>query len=135
MNATVWTTIVGLVIMAIGSIGFPVYLNRSKNKRSAEENADKRQEATRQENFIDSREVAIMFKSERDRLQTRLDAMQADYERRMHELQSENERALAAAAAKWKEQHDRDQAQIAELRAELQSLYRQLYQQPPHHSP
>lgn len=120
MNATVLTTLIGLVITALGTIAFPIYLNRSKNRVT-----------TSEQKSVDSREVAKMFKDERDRLQLRLDTMQADYERRMQTLQIENERALSAAEATWKAQHERDQTQIVELRSELQGLYRQLYQQPP----
>jgi hypothetical protein len=120
MNATVLTTILGLVITAIGTIVYPLYLNRNKAK------AD-----TAEQESVDSREVAKMFKEERDRLQLRLDTMQAGYEQRMVALRQENERALTAAKAAWQVQHENDQNQIAELRDELQNLYRQLYRSPP----
>jgi hypothetical protein len=120
VNAAVLTTIMGLCVTAIATIGFPMYLNRSKVKTS-----------TAEQESVDSREVAKMFKDERDRLQLRLDTMQADYERRMVAMRQENERALTAAKNAWQVQHDSDQAQITELRIELQNLYRQLYRQPP----
>ena len=119
MSATVWTTLIGLLITAVGTIAFPVYLNRTK-----------RQDTSIDQKSVDSREVAKMFKDERDRLQLRLDTMQADYERRMHELRLENAKALAEVEATWKARHERDQDQIADLRTELQGLYRQLYQPP-----
>lgn len=120
MNPTVLTTILGLVVTAIGTIAFPMYLNRSKTKTTVAE-----------QESVDSREVAKMFKEERDRLQLRLDTMQAGYEQRMVALRQENERALSAAKAVWQAQHEHDQAQITGLRDELQTLYRQLYRQPP----
>jgi Skp family chaperone for outer membrane proteins len=131
VNATVLTTIMGLCVTAIATIAFPMYLNRSKVKTT-----------TAEQESVDSREVAKMFKDERDRLQLRLDTMQADYERRMTVLQAdyerrmstlreEGERALAAAKAAWQVQHETDQTQVAGLRDELQTLYRQLYRQPP----
>jgi Skp family chaperone for outer membrane proteins len=120
VNATVLTTIMGLFITAIATIAFPMYLNRSKVKTT-----------TAEQESVDSREVAKMFKDERDRLQLRLDTMQADYERRMSTLREESERALAAAKAAWQVQHETDQTQVAGLRDELQTLYRQLYRQPP----
>lgn len=125
MNATVLTTVIGLVITAVATIGFPLYLNRSRTTTTA----------VAQES-VDSREVARMFKGERDRLQLRLDTMQADYERRMAALRVENAQAMAVMKATWDSQHERDQTQITELRAELQGVYRQLYQQnPPPRSP
>lgn len=120
MNPTVLTTILGLVVTAIGTIAFPMYLNRSKTKTTVAE-----------QESVDSREVAKMFKEERDRLQLRLDTMQAGYEQRMVALRQENERALSAAKSAWQVQHDTDQNQIAELREELRNLYKQLYRQPP----
>jgi hypothetical protein len=113
VNATVLTTIIGLAITAIGTILFPLYLNRSKHTETVAE-----------QDSVDSREVAKMFKEERDRLQLRLDTMQANYERQM-----------ATMEAGWRSQHDKDQAQINDLRAELQGVYRQLYQQPPRPAP
>jgi Skp family chaperone for outer membrane proteins len=121
----------GLCITAIATIAFPMYLNRSKVKTTVAE-----------QESVDSREVAKMFKEERDRLQLRLDTMQADYERRMTVLQAdyerrmgtlreEGERALAAAKTAWQAQYATDQTQIVGLRDELQALYRQLYRQPP----
>lgn len=108
-NPVVWTTVVSLIIAAIGTIGLPMFVNRSKSRETTEDRKS-----------VDSREVAKMFKEERDRLQTRLDTMQAEYERRIHEMRVENAQALARA-----------QTTITGLREEIQSLYRQLYQQQP----
>ena len=116
MNATTLTTVVGLAIAAIGTIFFPMYLNRNKEKQSSASSVS-----------MDSQRVAQMFKDERDRLQLRLDTMQADYERRMRELRDDNARAVAAVEAQWRSIHDQDQAQIVQLREELQGLYRRLY--------
>ena len=123
MSATI-LTIVGLIIAALGTIAFPMWLNHNKSKNDAVS-----QEA------MDSQAVAKMFQAERDRLQIRLDTMQADYEQRMHALQMANSQALADAEAKWRAQHERDQQQITELRAELQGLYKQLYQTRPRNEP
>jgi hypothetical protein len=113
-------TILGLIIAALGTIVLPYALDKRKDKKSIE-----------YQESVDSRAVAQMFKDERDRLQLRLDTMQADYERKMRAVRQENAAALAAAEATWKVQHDKDQEQIAELRIELSGLYRQLYQNPP----
>lgn len=124
MNAITLTTILGLVITAGGTIGFPLYMNKQKTRQEV---------VTRQ--TVDSQSVAGMFKDERDRLQLRLDTMQGAYERRIDDMRRDNEAALAATEAKWKTLHEQDQTQIAELRVELQGLYRQLYQQRPPASP
>jgi hypothetical protein len=64
--------------------------------------------------------VAKMYKDERDR-----------WERKFDEAQLTNANALIAVEAKWKAQHEEDQAQIAQLRAEIDTLYRRLYSAPP----
>lgn len=120
MSGPTLTTIIGLIVTALGTVAFPVYLNRRK-------------EATSQVELqtTDSRAVAQMFKDERDRLQLRLDTLQASYERQITVLRLENEKSLAQAEAAWRLQHEADQRQIVELRDELQGLYRQLYRQQP----
>lgn len=118
MSATIYT-IIGLVIAAVGTIAYPMWRNRKKDRNAAAESS-----------ALDSRSVAGMFKEERDRLQLRLDTMAAAHQRQIRDLRVEYDAALARAEAKWKAQHEADQAQIAELRAELQGLYRRLYQQP-----
>jgi hypothetical protein len=120
VNATTLTTIVGLIITAVGTIGWPVWVNRRKSKGAFD---------TRQS--LDSQSVATMFKDERDRLQIRLDAAAVAHAAEMRAYQAESQRALAAAEATWRAQHERDQAQIAELRDELYGLYRQLGRQQP----
>lgn len=102
MNPATTYTLFGLMIAALGTIGLPLYLNRSKNVTSA-----------REQRTVDSQAVAQMFKDERDRLQLRMEVMQAEYERQITGMRTEYER------------------QITELHSELQGLYRQLYQQPP----
>jgi len=116
MNATTLTTVIGLIIAAVGTIFFPMYLNRNKAKQSSAATVS-----------MDSQRVAQMFKDERDRLQLRLDTMQADYERRIRELRDDNARAVAAVETQWRAIHEQDQKQISELREELQGLYRRLY--------
>jgi hypothetical protein len=119
MSATGYT-ILGLIIAALGTIVLPYVIDKRREKKS-----------TDYQESVDSRAVAQMFKDERDRLQLRLDTMQADYERKMRALRQENAANLAAAEATWKTQHDKDQTQIADLRIELAGLYRRLYQAPP----
>lgn len=116
MSATIYT-IVGLIIAAIGTIGYPMWVNRKKEKSSL----------TVQDS-LDSRSVAQMFKDERDMLQRRMDAMSAAHEQQIMTLRLESERALARAEAQWRAQHEADQVQINELRVELNGLYRQLNQ-------
>lgn len=118
MTATLFT-IIGLIIAAVGTIAYPMWRNRKKDKNTAARN-----------DSLDSRSVAGMFKEERDRLQLRLDTMAAAHQRQIRDLRVEYDAALGRAEAKWKAQHEADLAQIAELRAELQGLYRRLYQQP-----
>lgn len=116
MNATTLTTIIGLIIAAVGTIIFPMYLNRNKAKESSASHVS-----------MDSQRVAQMFKDERDRLQLRLDTMEADYQRRMREAQQSFSEQVAAIETQWRTIHDQDQAQIVQLREELQGLYRRLY--------
>jgi hypothetical protein len=118
VSATIYT-IIGLIIAAVGTIGYPMFVNRKKDKTSH----------TVQDS-LDSRSVAQMFKDERDMLQRRMDAMAAAHEQQITALRLESERALARAEAKWRAQHEADQIQVNELRAELNGLYRQLNQRP-----
>lgn len=113
MTATEITTIAGVVIAVIGSIIIPLALNRIKERRR-DEHAD----------GLDSRSVAAMFKQERDTLQSRMDRVVAEYEDKLAALRAEYERKLAESEAKYL-------AQIAGLRAEIDALYRRLYQLPP----
>lgn len=115
MNATTLTTIVGLALTAIGTIGWPMWVNRRKV------NAAKVSTQS-----LDSQSVAAMFKDERDRLQIRLDTMAAEHERQIRAVRQEAEAALSAAESTWRAQHESDQRQISELREELHSLYRRL---------
>lgn len=119
MSATLYT-IIGLIIAAVGTIGYPMWRNRKKDKNAAAESA-----------ALDSRSVAGMFKEERDRLQLRVDTMAAAHQRQIRDLRAEYDAALARVEAKWKVQHEADQAQIAELRTEVHGLYRQLNSQRP----
>lgn len=123
VNATL-ATILSLVVAAFVGIGYPMLANRRKNKTKVVS-----------EQSVDSRAVALMFKDERDRLQIRLNAMQADYEQRMAALRMDNARALAAAKAGWDAKHAEDQKQIADLRDEIQGLYKQLYMTRPRQEP
>jgi hypothetical protein len=113
-------TILGLIVAAIGTIAYPMWRNRKKDQNAAIE-----------KDALDSRSVAGMFKEERDRLQIRLDTTAAAHQRQIHDLRVEYDEALARAEAKWKVQHDADQAQIADLRTEVYGLYRQLNQHRP----
>lgn len=115
MTPTELTTIAGVVIALVGSVVIPLYLFRRKNEQSRDHTA-----------VMDSRAVAAMFKDERDRLQVRLDGVIVDYEKKIADLKTESERALAAAEAKWRAQSERDQARIAELKSEIEGLYRRL---------
>jgi uncharacterized membrane protein YgaE (UPF0421/DUF939 family) len=119
VSATFYT-IIGLIIAAVSSIVLPYWLDHHKQRGTIE-----------QQESMDSQAVAQMFKGERDRLQLRLDTMQADYERRIAALRQENRLAVENAEREWKTIHERDQQQIIELRAELQQLYRQLYRSDP----
>lgn len=119
MNATLGT-ILGLIVAVVGTIGYPMYRNRKKDRDAAAETV-----------ALDSRSVAGMFKEERDRLQLRVDTMAAAHQRQIRDLRVEYDAALARAEAKWKAQHEADQAQITELRTEVHGLYRQLNTQRP----
>lgn len=120
MNATTLTTIVGLLLTAIGTIGWPMWVNRRKVSAAKVSSQS-----------LDSQSVAAMFKDERDRLQIRLDTMAAAHERQIRAVRMESESALAAAEATWRAQHEADQRQIGELREELHGLYRRLNRPPP----
>jgi uncharacterized protein YoxC len=116
MNATTLTTIISLIIAAVATVFLPMYLNRNKGKQSSTAVS-----------YTDSRQVAQMFKEERDRLQLRLDTMQADYERRMSALRDENARAVAEVERQWRVVHDQDQKQIVQLRDELLQIYHRMH--------
>jgi ABC-type transport system involved in cytochrome bd biosynthesis fused ATPase/permease subunit len=120
MNATTLTTIVGLIITAIGTIGFPLFMGRSRARQS---------HAAVQ--AVDSRQVAQMFREERDRLQKRLDIMAGEYEKRITDLSEHYQRQLSSAEQEWRILHERDQRKISELSDEVQRLYRRLYQLDP----
>lgn len=120
MNATTLTTIVGLLLTAIGTIGWPMWVNRRKVSAAKVSSQS-----------LDSQSVAAMFKDERDRLQIRLDTMAATHERQIRAVRMEAESALAAAESAWRAQHEADQRQISELREELHGLYRRLNRPPP----
>jgi hypothetical protein len=123
MNATLGT-ILSLIVAAFVGVGYPMMANRRKNKV-----------AVVSEQSVDSRAVALMFKDERDRLQIRVNAMQAEHERYVAALKLENERALVAVKTALQTQHDSDKKQIDELRDELQGLYKQLYMTRPREQP
>jgi hypothetical protein len=123
MNATLGT-ILSLIVAAFVGVGYPMMANRRKNKV-----------AVVSEQSVDSRAVALMFKDERDRLQIRINAMQAEHERYVAALKLENERALVAVKTALQAQQDSDKKQIDELRDELQGLYKQLYMTRPREQP
>ncbi len=120
MNSATLTTIVGLVLTAIGTIGWPMWVNRRKVKTAKVASQS-----------LDSQSVAAMFKDERDRLQIRLDTAAIEHERQIRAARAEAASALAAAESAWRAQHEADQRQIAELREELHGLYRRLNRPPP----
>lgn len=68
---------------------------------------------------VTSDSVTKMILAERDRLQTRLDATDARHEKELRDVQDRAASALAAA-----------QAEIAQLRTEIDGLYRRLYTPP-----
>jgi len=120
VNSATLTTIVGLVLTFIGTIGWPMWVNRRKVKAAKVASQS-----------LDSQSVAAMFKDERDRLQIRLDTMAAAHERQIRAVRVEAEVALAAAESARRAQHEADQRQIEELREELHGLYRRLNRPPP----
>lgn len=121
MNATTLTTVIGLVIAAIGTIIFPMIINRNRERQSSVSTAS-----------MDSQRVAQMFKDERDRLQLRLDTMQASYELRMRQMADDNAKVLAEVEEKWRAIHAQDQQQIQQLRDEIIGLYRRSGNPGPH---
>lgn len=109
MSPTEVTAVFSAVTAAIAAIFVPIWLNRRKT-----------QTAVGHLQLLDSREVAKMMKSERDDLQRRLDECNHTYEQQIRELKADYEAKLAAVERKY-------QAQIADLRTEMNDLYRRLY--------
>lgn len=116
MTATEVTTVAGVAIALLGSVLIPLYLSRRRDNQS-HDHAD----------VLDSTNVARMMKDERDRLQTRLDAIEENHARQIGELKTASELALATAETKWRLQSEKDQARIEELKQEVDALYRRLY--------
>lgn len=112
MTATDIAAYGGLIISAGGMIGIPAYVTWRKT-RSVDAHAD----------GLDTRSAAAMFKERGDELQARLDKVIADYEQKIDAMRADYEEKIAAAEA-------RHQAQIAGLQAEVDGLYRRLYQPP-----
>lgn len=112
MNATDIAAYGGLITSALGLVGIPAFIMIRKN-RAADVHAE----------GLDSRAVAAMFKERMERSEARLDAVTDEYELKLAALKADYEQKLAAAEVKH-------QAQIAGLQAEVDALYRRLYQQP-----
>lgn len=117
MSPTEITVVFSAITAPIVAVFVPLYLNRRKTQVSAG-----------QIQLLDSREVAKMMKSERDQLQQRLDEVTEHYERKIDALKADYEAKLAATERKY-------QAQIADLRTEINGLYKRLYSQPPRPGP
>ncbi|MGH3827638.1 MAG: hypothetical protein ACRDQX_10765 [Pseudonocardiaceae bacterium] len=120
MTAETVTTVVGVVISVLGGVLIPLYLTHRKNTQSHDHS-----------DVLDSTNVARMMKDERDRLQARLDAIETNHQQQIDKLKNDSEQALAAAEAKWRLQSEKDQAQIEQLKQEVESLYKRLFQTRP----
>lgn len=73
--------------------------------------------------------VANMLLTERNSLLDKLDKQAEEHDRKIAVLKRESAAALAMVEAKWQGIHEQDQAQIEQLRGEIDSLYRRIYQQ------
>lgn len=113
MSPTEITAVFSAITAAIAAIFVPIWLNRRKT-----------QTTIGHLQLLDSREVAKMMKSERDDLQRRLDKCNHMYEQQIRELKADYEAKLAALERRY-------QTQIADLRTEINDLYRRLYMNRP----
>lgn len=104
MTADDLIKVIGAVSALSVTVGLPTYIMKRKPA-------------------VTSDSVAKMIMAERDRLQLRLDNMEAQHDKEMKDVQ---DRAAAAAAAALATA----ETQIAQLRTEMEGLYRRLYNPP-----
>ena len=110
----------GVAIALVGSVLIPVGINKRKANRTEMESV-----------AADIGTAAKLFKERADALQVRLDKVTDDYEHKIADLKIESRKALAEAEAGWRHTHELDQAQITQLRTEIDGLYRRLYEARP----
>jgi len=113
MSVTELSTLIASMTALLAGVGLPLYASYRKGRG------------------VTTSSVMQLIVQERDRLQTRLDAVEANYTRQLAALKVEHVQAMATAEAEWRKLHEKDQAQIAQLHTEIDSLYRRFYQQPP----
>jgi predicted nuclease with TOPRIM domain len=111
VSVTELSTLITAVVGLLAGVGLPVYANYRKSR-------------------VTVGGVMQMIVDERNRLQERLDRMEAERAEQLNSLKQEYERMMAAAEAKWRIQHEHDQNQILQLREEIDALYRRLYRPP-----
>jgi hypothetical protein len=101
VSVTELSTLIASITALLAGVGLPLYATYRKGRG------------------VTASGVMQLLVQERDRVQKRLDDVE------VHHAQ-----AMAAAEAEWRKLHEKDQAQIAQLHDEIDSLYRRLYQPP-----
>jgi DNA repair exonuclease SbcCD ATPase subunit len=111
VSVTELSTLITALVGLLAGVGLPIYTNYRKSR-------------------VTVGGVMQMIVEERNRLQERLDRMEAERAEQLASLKQEYERMMAEAEAKWRAQHEHDQNQISQLREEIDALYRRLYRPP-----
>lgn len=111
MTADDLIKVIGAISGAAAVVGLPTYLKTRKPK-------------------VTSDSVAKMIMAERDRLQTRLDNMEAQHDKELRDVQDRAAAALATAQTQAAAALAAAETQIAQLRTEMDGLYRRIYTPP-----
>lgn len=119
MTATELTALIGSVTALIAAVVLPLLDKWSRARKDTDKNK-----------IVTTASVMEMIAKERDRLQVRLERMEAEHAAQIAALRAASEQAIADTEAKWRRQHEQDQIQIAQLHTEIDNLYRRLYQPP-----
>jgi len=131
MTAIDLTKLIGAATLLLSSVFLPLYLNRRKLKSEDAAHV-----------VLTQASVAQMFKEERDRLQRRLDEIEASHEHQMAAMAARHRQEIEAMRVahqvaiqeiedKWRRTHTEDAEKIRYLRSEIDELYQRFYRQPP----
>ena len=117
MTAADLTKLIGAITVLLSTVLLPMTVNWLKN---------------RSKQTLTQASVAQMFKDERDRLQARLDEVDARHQKQIDDLEVRHQREIQDLAERNQAQIRAAETRIKELQDEVDRLYRRLYgQQPP----
>ena len=117
MTAADLTKLIGAITVLLSTVLLPVTVNWLKNRSKSP---------------LTQASVAQMFKDERDRLQVRLDELDARHQKQIDDLEVRHQREIQDLEKRHQTLIHSAETRIKELQAEVDRLYRRLYgQQPP----